>query len=154
CDFSMPQRFGLEYVAADGNRYPPVMIHRALLGSLERFIGILIEHYAGDLPLWISPEQIRILPISEEQLPYAQLVKDDLAAHGLRVSVDGRNEKLGFKIRDAEMHKVPYMAVVGAREAQSGTVGLRRRKEGDLGAMPVEQAAQRLLQEIQQKVSH
>jgi len=154
CDFSMPQRFGLEYVAADGNRYPPVMIHRALLGSLERFIGILIEHYAGDLPLWISPEQIRILPISEEQLPYAQRVKDDLAAHGLRVSVDGRNEKLGFKIRDAEMHKVPYMAVVGAREAQSGTVGLRRRKEGDLGALPVEQAAQRLLQEIQQKVSH
>jgi threonyl-tRNA synthetase len=154
CDFSMPQRFGLEYVAADGNRHTPVMIHRALLGSLERFIGILIEHYAGDLPLWISPEHIRILPITAEQVPYAQQVKDDFAANGLRAAVDARNEKLGYKIRDAEVHKVPYMAVVGAREMQNGAVGLRRRKEGDLGAVPVDQAAQRLLREIEQKVSH
>lgn len=154
CDFSMPQRFGLEYVAADGSRQTPVMIHRALLGSLERFIGILIEHYAGDLPLWLSPVQMRILPITEEQLPYANTVRDDLSARGLRVEVDTRNEKLGFKIRDAEVHKVPYMAVVGAREVETGALGLRRRKEGDLGAVPVEQVAHKLLQEIQQKVSH
>ncbi|RPH94133.1 threonine--tRNA ligase, partial [candidate division KSB1 bacterium] len=138
CDFSMPERFGLEYVGHDGNKYTPVMIHRALLGSLERFIGILIEHYAGDLPLWISPEHMRVLPITEGQNDFGHKVVERLDKLGLRVSLDARNEKLGFKIRDAEIHKVPYMAVIGAREAESGMLSLRRRKEGDLGTLTVE----------------
>ncbi|MBU0509181.1 threonine--tRNA ligase [bacterium] len=154
CDFSMPERFGLEYVGQDGARHTPVMLHRALLGSLERFIGILIENYAGDLPLWLSPEQVRILPITEEHSGYAREVTDSLIERGLRASVDGRNEKLGFKIRDAEVHKVPYMAVIGGREAETKTVSLRRRKEGDLGAQTAEQVAARLLEEIHNKVSH
>ncbi|MDD5088386.1 MAG: threonine--tRNA ligase [bacterium] len=153
CDFSMPDRFGLEYVGADGERHTPVMLHRALLGSLERFIGILIENYAGDLPLWLSPEQIRMLPITEEQIPFAQVFAGELTAAGLRVHVDVRNEKLGFKIRDAEMHKVPYMAVIGKREAETGTAALRRRKEGDMGSLTAEQVVQRLTDEIQSKVS-
>ncbi len=154
CDFSMPQLFGLEYIGADGGKHTPVMIHRALLGSMERFIGILIEHYAGDLPLWISPEQIRVLPITEEQTGFARTAVDELTAMGLRASLDPRNEKLGFKIRDAEVHKVPYMAVIGKREAETATLSLRRRKEGDLGAMSVEDVVRRLRQEIHDKVSH
>ena len=154
CDFSMPQRFGIEYIGADGARHTPVMIHRALLGSLERFIGILIEHYAGDLPLWLSPEQIRVLPISEEHSEYGRRVTEELSGLGVRAHLDVRNEKLGFKIRDAELHKVPYMAVVGAREAEHHTVSLRRRKEGDLGAQSVEETARRLAEEIRTRVSH
>jgi threonyl-tRNA synthetase len=154
CDFSMPQRFGLEYIGVDGARHTPVMLHRALLGSMERFIGILIEHYAGDLPLWISPEHLRILPITDGQAAYAQEIVQEFAVRGLRASVDARNEKLNYKIRDAEMHKVPYMAVVGGREMDTKTVSLRRRKEGDLGILPVDAVATRLLDEIQRKTSH
>jgi threonyl-tRNA synthetase len=154
CDFSMPQRFGLEYVGADGQRHNPVMIHRALLGSMERFIGILIENYAGDLPLWLSPEQIRVLPITEEQMEFAKQVVADLNAQGIRADLDSRNEKLGFKIRDAEVHKVPYMAVIGKREAETKSLSLRRRKEGDLGSLSVEATAERLRGEILSKVSH
>jgi threonyl-tRNA synthetase len=154
CDFSMPQRFGLEYVGVDGARHTPVMIHRALLGSMERFMGILIEHYAGDLPLWLSPEQIRVLAITDGQVESARRVVETLTAHRLRASLDSRNEKLGFKIRDAEVHKVPYMAVVGAREAESGKVSLRRRKEGDLGVVTVDEAVARLTEEIYTKTSH
>jgi threonyl-tRNA synthetase len=154
CDFSMPQRFGLEYIGADGQRHHPVMIHRALLGSMERFMGILIENYAGDLPLWLSPEQIRVLPITEEQMAFGQEVVAALQAKGVRAALDGRNEKLGFKIRDAEVHKVPYMAVIGKREGETGTLSLRRRKEGDLGALTVEATVERLVSEIHSKVSH
>ncbi|MFZ5434272.1 MAG: threonine--tRNA ligase [Calditrichota bacterium] len=154
CDFSMPDRFGLEYVGADGGRHTPVMLHRALLGSLERFIGILIENYAGDLPLWLSPEQIRILPITEDQMDFARSITELLSERGLRAHLDARNEKLGFKIRDAEVHKVPYMAVVGAREADTRTLSLRRRKEGDLGALTPDQIIERLESEIRHKVSH
>ncbi|MBI5059020.1 threonine--tRNA ligase [candidate division KSB1 bacterium] len=154
CDFSMPARFGLEYVGADGARHTPVMIHRALLGSMERFIGILIEHYAGDLPLWLSPEQIRILPITDKAEVYCADVLARLVAAGFRASIDPRNEKLGFKVRDAEIHKVPYMAVIGAREAEAGQVSLRRRKEGDLGSVPIADVISRLTSEIQSRVSH
>jgi threonyl-tRNA synthetase len=154
CDFSMPRLFGLEYIGADGGKHNPVMIHRALLGSMERFIGILIEHYAGDLPLWLSPEHIRVLPITEDQMEFARQAVAELTAQGLRASLDPRNEKLGFKIRDAEVHKVPYMAVVGKREAETATLSLRRRKEGDLGAMSVADIAARLQQEVHDKVSH
>jgi threonyl-tRNA synthetase len=154
CDFSMPERFGLEYTGADGARHTPVMIHRALLGSMERFIGILVEHYAGDLPLWISPEQIRILPITDAQNDAANLALEQFQSLGIRTHVDSRNEKLGFKIRDAEMHKVPYMAVIGAREAEGGKLALRRRKEGDLGALSVEETMARLQDEIRRRVIH
>ena len=154
CDFSMPARFDLEYVGADGQRHTPVMIHRALLGSMERFIGILVEQYAGDLPLWLSPEHVRILPITDTLNEAADAALKQFTAAGIRASVDSRNEKLGFKIRDAEVHKVPYMAVIGAREAEAGKVSLRRRKEGDLGAMTVEQTVARLQDEIQRKVVH
>jgi threonyl-tRNA synthetase len=154
CDFSMPERFGLEYIGADGNRHTPVMIHRALLGSMERFIGILIENYAGDLPLWLSPEQIRILPITDKTPEYTKRVSDTLAAAGIRVSTDARNEKLNFKIRDAEVHKVPYMAVIGAREAENGMLSIRRRKEGDLGQMSLDAAIERLSGEIRSRVIH
>lgn len=154
CDFSMPERFGLEYVGSDGARHTPVMVHRALLGSMERFIGILIEHYAGDLPLWLSPEQVRILPVTDKTNDYCAKMLAVFHAHGVRASQDDRNEKLGFKIRDAEIHKVPFMVVVGAREAESGVVSLRRRKEGDLGTMPVADVIERLTREIQARVSH
>jgi threonyl-tRNA synthetase len=154
CDFSMPRLFGLEYIASDGSRQTPVMIHRALLGSMERFMGILIEHYAGDLPLWLSPEQIRVLPITEDQMDFGRRVVDELSAQGIRAQLDPRNEKLGFKIRDAEVHKVPYMAVIGKREAEAGALSLRRRKEGDLGSLSVAEVAARLHAEIQSKVSH
>ncbi len=154
CDFSMPERFGLEYVGADGQRHTPVMIHRALLGSMERFIGILVEHYAGDLPLWLSPEQVRILPITDTVNDAAQRALEQFKAAGIRASVDQRNEKLGFKIRDAEVHKVPYMAVIGAREAEAGKLSLRRRKEGDLGAQSVDEAIARLQDEIRHRVVH
>jgi threonyl-tRNA synthetase len=154
CDFSMPRLFGLEYIAPDGSRQTPVMIHRALLGSMERFMGILIEHYAGDLPLWLSPEQIRVIPITEEQMEFGNRVVAELTAQGIRAHLDPRNEKLGFKIRDAEVHKVPYMAVIGKREAEAGALSLRRRKEGDLGSLSVADVAARLHAEIQSKVSH
>jgi threonyl-tRNA synthetase len=154
CDFSMPDLFALEYTGADGEKHTPVMIHRALLGSLERFIGILIENYAGDLPLWLSPEQIRVLPISDKTLEYAAKVCEDLKANNIRASLDTRDEKLGFKIRDAEIHKVPYMAVIGPKEAETGKLSLRRRKEGDLGAQSVEAAVTRLREEIETRVVH
>ncbi|MBK8130251.1 MAG: threonine--tRNA ligase [bacterium] len=154
CDFSMPMRFGLEYIGADGGRHTPVMIHRALLGSMERFIGILIEHYAGDLPLWLSPEQIRILPVSDKTIDYATGVAAELNARGIRAHLDDRNEKLGFKIRDAELNKIPYMAVIGPKEAESAQVSLRRRKEGDLGGLSVEATAERLLNEIRTRTTH
>jgi threonyl-tRNA synthetase len=154
CDFSMPERFGLEYVGVDGARHTPVMIHRALLGSMERFIGILVEHYAGDLPLWLSPEQVRILPVTDKTGDYCDRVLAEFQAHGIRASIDQRNEKLGFKIRDAEVHKVPFMAVVGAREADAGLLSLRRRKEGDLGTLPVAEVVSRLTSDIRGRVSH
>lgn len=154
CDFSMPARFELEYVGADGMRHTPVMIHRALLGSMERFIGILIEHYAGDLPLWLSPEQIRVLPVSDKTIEYAKRVTDDLLSRGVRATLDDRNEKLGFKIRDGELHKIPYMAVIGPKEAEAEQVSLRRRKEGDLGSLSINETADRLLNEIKNRTTH
>jgi threonyl-tRNA synthetase len=154
CDFSMPSRFDLEYVGGDGQRHTPVMIHRALLGSMERFIGILIEHYAGDLPLWLSPEQIRVLPVSDKTIEYAQNVVNELVTNGIRATLDDRNEKLGFKIRDAELHKIPYMAVIGPKEAEANQVSLRRRKEGDLGQLTIAATAERLLKEITTRTTH
>src|SRR5262244_1895420 len=136
-DFNLPARFALEYVGDDGARHQPLMVHRALLGSVERFFGILIEHYAGAFPLWLAPTQAEICPVSEKVMDYAKHVEETLKNHGLRVHLDDRNEKLPAKIRDAQLQKIPYMLVVGPKEALAGTVSLRRRSKGDLGPKPL-----------------
>ncbi|HEX9934765.1 MAG TPA: threonine--tRNA ligase, partial [bacterium] len=152
-DFSMPERFELEYVGSDGNKHRPVMIHRAILGSIERFLGILIEHFGGAFPLWLSPESIVIIPISEKHHAFAMDVQRRMAEAGLRCRVDMRSEKMGFKIREAETRKIPYMGIVGDKEAQSQTIALRKRHRGDLGAVPVADAVIRLLDEIKRRVN-
>jgi threonyl-tRNA synthetase len=153
CDFSMPERFGLEYIGSDGASHTPVMIHRALLGSLERFVGILLEHYAGDLPLWLAPVQVIVLPISEKQNEHAIRLCEEFAAGGLRVETDLRPEKIGYKIRASEVQKIPYMAVLGAQEVATSRVSLRRRKKGDLGGMTMEEVMTRLRSEIRTKAT-
>ena len=137
-DYQMPSRFELAYVAADGAERTPVMIHRAMLGSFERFLGILIEHLGGAFPLWLAPVQVTVLPVSERFLDYGKRVGEHLVQAGLRAEVDERGEKLGFKIREAQVQKIPYMLVVGAREEESGTASVRSRSGGDLGAMAVD----------------
>ena len=138
----MPDRFDLTYVAADGQEKRPVMIHRAMLGSLERFFAILIEHTAGAFPVWLAPVQAIVLPVSEKFLEYGEKVATSLRAEGLRVEVDSRGEKLGYKIRQAQLQKVPYMLVVGAREEESESVAVRLRSGEDRGAVPVSELAQ------------
>ena len=151
-DFSMPERFDLGYIGPDGEKHRPAMIHRAILGSIERFIGVLTEHYGGAFPTWLSPEQARIIPISAMKFgEYAEAVNQRLLQAGLRSSVDTRSEKLNYKIRDAQVHKVPYMLVVGAKEAEAGAVAVRRRDNRDLGAMDTGRFIEQLLQEIQTK---
>ncbi len=138
-DFNLPERFELYYIGEDSKEHQPYMIHRALLGSLERFFGILIEHYAGAFPLWLAPEQVRVLPITSGQNEYAKEIEAKLRDHNARVAVDDDNEKLGAKIRKAQLDKVPFMLVVGGRDAAAGVVSVRSRTEGDLGAMTLEQ---------------
>lgn len=147
-DFAMPERFGLEYVGADGDRHRPVMIHRAIYGSLERFMGILIEHYAGAFPLWLAPVQAVVLPVAGAHAPYAREVRDRLRAEGLRVELDDRDEKLGYRVRQAEVQKVPYMLVVGAREAETGQVTVRRRGERQQVAHPLDELLTSLREEV------
>lgn len=153
-DFSMPERFGLEYTDSDGEKKRPVMIHRALLGSMERFIGILIENYAGFLPLWLAPVQVKVIAISDKFMPYAKGVTDALREAGIRVELDERNEKIGFKIRDAEVHKVPYMVVVGEKEEQAGEVAVRLHKKGDLGSFTVDKFLEMLQEQISSKAAY
>ncbi|HEY8426221.1 MAG TPA: threonine--tRNA ligase [Limnochordales bacterium] len=148
-DLMAAERFDLTYVGPDGQRHRPVVIHRALFGSLERFIAVLVEHYAGALPVWLSPVQLRLIPVADRHRERAEAVAAELREAGLRVDVDGRDEKVGYKIRDAQLKKIPYMAVVGDREVESGQLSVRHRTEGELGAMSVEAVKQRLLQEIQ-----
>ena len=142
-DYQLPDRFDLQYVGADGSEHRPVMIHRALLGSLERFIGILVEHTAGAFPVWLAPVQAAVLPLSEKVLDFAETVHARLREAGIRVKLDDRNEKLGYKIREAQVLKVPYMLVVGPREAEAGAVALRLRSGEDLGAVPVDEFVER-----------
>jgi threonyl-tRNA synthetase len=151
-DFVLPERFGLSYVGDDGQEHRPYMIHRALLGSMERFFGILIEHYGGAFPVWLAPVQAVVIPVSDELLPYAEGVVARLESQGSRVELDRRREGVGWKIRDAELQKVPYMLVVGKRERDDGTVSVRRRHEGDLGAQPLESFADRLRTEDAERV--
>ena len=129
----MPERFDLTYIGSDGGKHRPVMIHRVIFGSLERFIGILIEHYAGAFPVWLAPVQARILPISEKHIDYARRVKKHLTQANVRVELDERNEKVGYKIREAQMQKIPYMLIVGDNEASENTVSVRMREKGDVG---------------------
>ncbi|MHB1023029.1 MAG: threonine--tRNA ligase [Acidobacteriaceae bacterium] len=135
-DFNLPARFELEYVGEDGERHQPVMVHRALFGSVERFFGVLIEHYAGAFPLWLAPVQIGLVPISERHLGYAEKVKQELEAAGFRVELDGRNEKMNAKIRDLTLQKIPYVLVIGDKEAEASAVSVRTRAKGDQGSMP------------------
>ena len=147
-DFQQPDRFELEYIDVDGRPKRPVMVHRAILGSFERFIGILTEHYAGAFPTWLAPVQARVLPVSEKFMDYARAVHARLRAAHVRAELDDRNEKLGYKIRDAQVRKVPYMLVVGGREAEQGTVSLRPRTGDDRGAVPLDRVVTELTAEI------
>jgi len=147
-DFSMPERLGAQFVAEDGSRQTPVMLHRAILGSFERFIGVLIEHYAGSLPTWLAPEQVAVLNITDNQAEYCEFVRKSLADKGFRVIADLRNEKVGFKIREHTIGKVPFLLVAGDREAETGTVSVRTRAGEDLGAMSIEDFAHKLSAEV------
>jgi threonyl-tRNA synthetase len=150
-DFSMPARLGAEYVAEDNTRKIPVMLHRAILGSLERFIGMLIENYAGALPLWLAPVQIAILNISDAQADYAQAVAQNLKKQGFRVQLDLRNEKITYKIREHSVQKLPYILVIGDKERDAATVAVRARGNVDLGVMPVDLLVERLNHEVETK---
>ena len=138
-DFALPERFELEYIGEDGEAHRPVVIHRAILGSSDRFISFLIEETKGNLPFWLCPKQVKILPIADRHIEYANKVKEELQKHNLRVEVDTRSEKIGYKIREAQLSKVPYMLIVGDKEQESNTVGVRSRQDGDIGAMTVEE---------------
>ena len=150
-DMQMPERFELEYVGEDGERHRPIMIHRALLGSIERFIGVITEHFAGAFPVWLHPVQVKVLPVTDRAADYCAEVAKKLEAQGFRVEVDYRNEKIGKKIREAQLEKVPYMLVVGDRDMEAGTVSVRHRSEGDLGAMSLEQFSAMLRQVVDGK---
>lgn len=151
-DYNLPERFQLEYIGADNKPHRPVMIHRAPFGSMERFCGVLIEHFAAAFPLWLAPEQLRVLPISEKFEHYALQVRDEFRAHGFRVQADLRPEKVGFKIREAQEELIPYMLVVGQKEAEEQTVSVRDRIEGDLGSMPLAQALAKLQDEVTRRL--
>ena len=147
-DFQMPERFDLEYTGADNHKHRPIVIHRVAYGSIERFIGILIEHFAGAFPLWLSPTQVSLIPIGDRQVDYAREVAAKLEEKGIRTRVDDRNEKMGFKIREAQMEKIPYMAVVGDREMENGEVAVRSRKEGDKGTVKVDDFIENICREV------
>jgi threonyl-tRNA synthetase len=150
-DFQMPENFALNYVGEDGGKHRPVMIHRTVLGSIERFIGILIEHYAGAFPAWLAPVQVRVLPITEKQAEAAEAIREKLAEAGIRVESDARSEKIGFKIREGQLAKIPYLLVIGEKEIEQGTVSVRHRQAGDLGAKALETFISELQEEISQR---
>lgn len=151
-DFALPERFDLSYIGEDGQKHRPVVIHRAILGSSDRFISFLIEETKGNLPVWLAPTQVKILPITDNQHEYAHKIKDGLIKEGIRVEVDDRNEKTGYKIREAQLEKIPYMIVVGQKEASENLVAVRSHKDGDLGVMKVEDFKEKILEEIDNKI--
>lgn len=151
-DFQMPEKFDMTYIGEDGEKHRPVMLHRAILGSMERFIGILTEHFAGAFPVWLNPIQAIVLPITDEQADYAKAIAEELKASGIRVEVDYRNEKIGYKIREAQLQKIPYMLVVGKKEAEANEVSVRDRKEGDIGKMRLEDLKVQIVKEINEKI--
>ena len=148
-DFNLPERFDLSFMDAEGGRSRPYMVHRAILGSLERFLGVLIEHYAGAFPLWLAPTQAVVIPIADRHQEYAESVKARLEEGGFRSEVDGRSERMNLKIRNAQMQKVPYMLVVGDREQEDGAVAVRTREGGNLGAMSLDELTARLSEELE-----
>ena len=150
-DFQLPQRFEMEYVGEDGAKHRPIMVHRVVFGSIERFIGILIEHFAGKFPVWLSPLQVKILPITDRQVEYANALAAQMKEKGIRVKVDDRSEKIGYKIREAQMEKVPYMLVVGEKEMEAGQVAVRRRDKGDVGAVAAEEFIATVLSDVANK---
>ncbi|MDY5354940.1 MAG: threonine--tRNA ligase [Eubacteriales bacterium] len=152
-DMQLPERFELEYMGADNEKHRPVMIHRVVLGSIERFIGIITEHYAGAFPMWLAPVQVKVLAIGEGHVEYANKVKDALEAKHIRVEVDARNEKIGYKIREAQLKKVPYMLVVGDKETADGLVSVRSRSDGELGQMTIEEFVNRAVEEVKNKTN-
>ena len=152
-DMQLPEKFNCEYTGEDGLKHRPVMIHRVVYGSIERFIGILIEHYAGSFPVWMAPNQVRVMPITDKQQAYAREINDKLFALGYRTQLDDRNEKIGKKIREAQVQKVPFMLIVGEKEAETGTVAVRQRHGGDLGAMSLEDFIARMQKDIDDKVN-
>ncbi|MCP3967629.1 MAG: threonine--tRNA ligase [Lentisphaerae bacterium] len=152
-DFNLPERFDMTYIGDDGQRHRPFMVHRALFGSLERFFGILVEHYAGAFPLWLAPVQAKILPITDNQHEYARKVRDELRAKGLRVDIDNRSASIGAKIKDARHDRTPYMLIMGEREVKAGQVAVRNRREGQLGEMSIAEVAEKMQYEVDNKIS-
>jgi threonyl-tRNA synthetase len=150
-DFQLPQRFELEYIGADGEKHRPIMIHRVAFGSIERFIGILIEHFAGAFPTWLAPVQVKVLPISEKHLDYARQVTQQLDAAGIRVELDTQDQKIGYKIRQAQMKKIPYMLVVGQKDMEQGVVSVRSRFKGDEGQKTLDEFIKDIKAEIASK---
>ncbi|MDY0134891.1 MAG: threonine--tRNA ligase [Atribacterota bacterium] len=151
-DFAMPEKFDLYYIGEDGNRHRPVMLHRTVLGSIERFLGILIEQFAGAFPLWLAPVQVVILPIAERHIDYAREIKDVIFSEGIRVEINDENATLGAKIRKAEVEKVPYLAIIGDREMENRTLSIRKRKKGDIGSFTLDELLKNLKREIEEKV--
>ena len=151
-DFQLPQRFEIEYIGADGEKHRPIMIHRVCFGSIERFIGILIEHFAGAFPTWLAPVQVKVLPISEKYEAYANSVKAALDEAGIRAEIDMRSEKIGYKIREAQMKKIPYMLVVGQQEEAEGKVAVRSRFMGDEGAIALNEFISNIKEEIATRI--
>lgn len=149
-DFQLPQRFNLSYIDKDGNKKTPIMIHRALFGSFERFIGILTEHYAGAFPIWLSPVQVKILPISVHHHDYAKEINEKFLEAGLKVELDLREEKIGYKIREAQLQKIPYMIILGDKEKEANAVGVRSRKDGDIGQMSIDEFIAKIKKEIEE----
>ena len=152
-DFQLPQRFELEYTGADGEKHRPIMIHRVAFGSIERFIGILIEHYAGAFPTWLAPVQVKVLPISEKYMEYGQKVLAQLNEAGIRAEIDTKAEKIGYKIREARLQKIPYMLIVGAKEEEEGLVSVRSRFLGDEGQKSLDSFISDITEEIKSRVS-
>ena len=150
-DLNLPERFDLTYVDEKGEKVRPIMIHRAILGSLERFFGILIEHYSGNFPLWLTPTQVRVLPISEKYIDYGQEVLEKLKESGIRADIDSRSEKIGYRIREAEHMKINYMLIVGDKEKESKTVSVRKHIDGDLGTMSIDDSIAKFLDEIKRR---
>ena len=153
-DFQMPEKLDITYIGEDGEKHRPVMIHRVIYGSIERFIGILTEHFAGAFPAWLAPVQVRVLPISERQHEYAQQVTDQLSTAGVRAEIDSRSEKVGYKIREGQLQKIPYLLIVGDKEIEQGAVAVRHRKQGDLGAMSLVDFMAKISTEIKEKVNN
>ena len=153
-DYMMPERFNLEYTGADGEKHRPIMIHRVLLGSIERFIGILTENYAGKFPVWLAPVQVKLLTVTEKNAEYAHKLAERLDEKGIRVVVDDRNESIGYKLREARNERVTYIAVIGDKEEGSDTLSLRHNIKGEIGEMSIDDFEERILDEIESKVAY